>query len=757
VSVSLALDGSASRTLSSSSSTSSSSESESSVLVIRNVPSGFHLLTTHCTCNGTGSGNNGGRISIPVGLLMLFDDHDSDDDNNSNDEFVVRRWNPALEELNGGDDDDDDDGNESSGSGSGRGNGNGNGGVDNVTKNNLRRAIDATIAATDGHIHGNNTSAITAGGDGYGYGVDPSRIIPYHLLLENTKTNNESGILSSASALISSASATSVVWREHLTNFISRTVLSHHALSGEGDKIVPGAFKADKDIDADANVDANANANAAEMQIEQLNKVKAKSDKGKDGHPHQDGVTLQYPSIPCLQYEQVPVEHKEKDSIIKYKYKYSYSHGSSHEGTKRYLTSLSPQQRTAFFMNQNHRQNNKQNHLQSDVDMDMNLDMDMDTPADKVFHHVLRTYYHNAWQDLMGDLQLSFCVFLSCSCLASLEHWRDTIYMLSLVSHHTISSPASTSASSLDDGNVRLYYHLMDTIMHQLMNFDGNGNDNGNTGILHDDDFAEGNVFLPAIQKICHACKQACACNMNVNASADGNSDAMFQKMNQRADALLQWMAKKFDLVDENVYKYSGSDGGSGSGSSSHVAVGKEYNNKMDSYTNTTNNGNKITLNDNLTGGGMPLALDLDDSNMAGTMPMWNTDADDDEDGPTIVAFEEVQASIDRQSLSHDASAMGDSCQSGQSNTIMVVNRNNNSNDTDMNLNMNMRARTKYPFLFAAMEGARMTMTSSSSSSAPWQCKEDTIMTCARILEEQKDVTLVREAAAYLEEVEAFR
>lgn len=95
---------------------------------------------------------------------------------------------------------------------------------------------------------------------------------------------------------------------------------------------------------------------------------------------------------------------------------------------------------------------------------------------------------------------------------------------------------------------------------------------------------------------------------------------------------------------------------------------------------------------------------------------------------------------------------MDDSRQSGQSNMNMVM-KSNNNNDIDMN----MHARTKYPFLFAAMEGARMTMTSSSSSSASWQCKEDTLMTCARILEEQKDVTLVREAAAYLEEVEAFR
>jgi A1 cistron-splicing factor AAR2 len=48
--------------------------------------------------------------------------------------------------------------------------------------------------------------------------------------------------------------------------------------------------------------------------------------------------------------------------------------------------------------------------------------------------------------------------------------------------------------------------------------------------------------------------------------------------------------------------------------------------------------------------------------------------------------------------------------------------------------------RGQYPFLFAAVSN-----------------DEDIIMACARILDEQRDVTLVREAAAYLEDVEAKR
>ena len=46
--------------------------------------------------------------------------------------------------------------------------------------------------------------------------------------------------------------------------------------------------------------------------------------------------------------------------------------------------------------------------------------------------------------------------------------------------------------------------------------------------------------------------------------------------------------------------------------------------------------------------------------------------------------------------------------------------------------------RTRYPLLFAAM-----------------QPHEDILMVCARALDTQTDVSLVREAAKYLEEVEA--
>eukprot|EP00980_Cylindrotheca_fusiformis_P018555 scaffold6148_cov127-Cylindrotheca_fusiformis.AAC.2 len=88
-----------------------------------------------------------------------------------------------------------------------------------------------------------------------------------------------------------------------------------------------------------------------------------------------------------------------------------------------------------------------------------------------------------------------------------------------------------------------------------------------------------------------------------------------------------------------------------------------------------------------------------------------DVDDDDDEDGPTIVSTEYIEASLARSSAQPQLQP--------QQSTIP------------------MDIRQEYPFLVAAV-----------------MPQEDIVMTCARILDEKKDVSLVREAAAYLEEVE---
>ncbi len=89
-------------------------------------------------------------------------------------------------------------------------------------------------------------------------------------------------------------------------------------------------------------------------------------------------------------------------------------------------------------------------------------------------------------------------------------------------------------------------------------------------------------------------------------------------------------------------------------------------------------------------------------------------DLDDGEDGPVVIPIDEINASLERSSTI------------GQSKIRLG----------DIDRVKSMYA-SKYPFLFASMMD-----------------DEDIIMTCARILDEKPDVTSVREAAAYLEEVE---
>lgn len=83
---------------------------------------------------------------------------------------------------------------------------------------------------------------------------------------------------------------------------------------------------------------------------------------------------------------------------------------------------------------------------------------------------------------------------------------------------------------------------------------------------------------------------------------------------------------------------------------------------------------------------------------------------DDDEDGPVVIPEEEIEAFTARST----------------------------EWKSYPQLQYSQSLRESYPLLFAAM-----------------MPQEDVLMTCARALDEAKDVSLVREAAAYLENVEA--
>ena len=88
---------------------------------------------------------------------------------------------------------------------------------------------------------------------------------------------------------------------------------------------------------------------------------------------------------------------------------------------------------------------------------------------------------------------------------------------------------------------------------------------------------------------------------------------------------------------------------------------------------------------------------------------------DSEDEDPVVVSSEEIDASITRQ----------------QSLILPKILIGQNHPDAH---------KCRYPMLFASM-----------------QSHEDIMMTCARVLDEKVDVSVVREAAAYLEEVEATK
>merc|ERR1712194_74511 len=94
---------------------------------------------------------------------------------------------------------------------------------------------------------------------------------------------------------------------------------------------------------------------------------------------------------------------------------------------------------------------------------------------------------------------------------------------------------------------------------------------------------------------------------------------------------------------------------------------------------------------------------------------------EDEEDGPVLIPYGEIEASNAR--------------------SLSQVSQFPKHHDEQMRgFSMKQRHSQEYPLLYASMSPG-----------------EDEVMACARILDEKKDVSLVRGAAAYLVEVEAHR
>ena len=274
----------------------------------------------------------------------------------------------------------------------------------------------------------------------------------------------------------------------------------------------------------------------------------------------------------------------------------------SHDGTKKFLAHLNGKQRTAIFMNP--------------------------YPADIALQMVLRDIYCNSWSQLIGDIQLSYNIFLQISCFNSLQHWRDLVAMLSFASTRIVAN------------HIQLYQALLVTLEYEIQSMEN--------AFFEDIELSENNFLKPSLMNLVNTLGQ---------------------------------------LRDE-----------------------PKLMNQLVSFENTVHN--KIPS----------LWTDLQPSMMqssiddAMAIDVEEEDDDDDDEAPICVPIEEIEESIARSKAA------------AQKNAVAGIQQ---SNET-------VAYGDTYPVLFAAVH-----------------THEDVLMTCARALDEATDVSLVREAADYLEQVEA--
>jgi len=339
-----------------------------------------------------------------------------------------------------------------------------------------------------------------------------------------------------------------------------------------------------------------------------------------------------------------------------------------HGGTRSYLSEMSPEMRTWLLFG------GKSNGDLSQLQPMENAGGKFNNAGEYVWNDVLFRNYDGNEHDFLADVQLAFLIFLFLECHSSLEHWRDSISMCSFCLAYE-----SEDAAKFVSRHDAFFLELMRTMMVELSSIE--------TDFFQEVDYSSGenNFFGDSLRRI-----------FRTIIGIDGDGD--FEK---------QMKIGNRDIADASV------------GEKLKLKTMQLKRIVFDRFQIdlTTNDGNTSQHN-RYRDSGMNIEV-LDEE------PDEEIDSesnDDDQEGPVIVPYDQVEASIARSSLEAKQFEKLHFRQHSQQIPECGV------------------YRKKYPLLYAAM--------------AP---QEDEVMACARILEEAKDVSLVREAAAYLEEVEAFR
>lgn len=343
-------------------------------------------------------------------------------------------------------------------------------------------------------------------------------------------------------------------------------------------------------------------------------------------------------------------------------------------------------------------------------------------PGEYALDDVLRRYYDDGDDESMtdvggggggcvgenyflADVELSFLLFLYLECHASLEYWRDAISMCSLATMATTTA-ATTTTTNIVFRRSRFYRKLLSVLYNQLSCIETNF-------FREEVEYSSGedNFLIDAIRRLCDASERrrvpppgSVVDGGAIKRKRDDESDT--ERLRSASRGLRRLVRDRFGVdlsssspmedVDDANDDFDDADtdalgfvrdcADDGSGEDGM----EECNGRV-----SANNGGD----------------DVNDDGVEG----W----DEDDDGPVIIPYEEIEASIAR---------------SAEQTYRQTSNRYSGGGCPPQG------HRDEYPLLYAAMSPG-----------------EDEVMACARILDEAGDVSLVREAAAYLEEVEIHR
>jgi hypothetical protein len=377
-----------------------------------------------------------------------------------------------------------------------------------------------------------------------------------------------------------------------LTNFITASFLKTFRKLQHGNKIVPGAYESGDDIN-DV-MDTHQNNTTSERGI--------------------DGIPVLYPPIPVFAKDMHATNVSSGLKAVPL---------HRHLGTRRFFQALSPSVRTSLCFT---------------ADRANCTTMALDC--------VINTTYKQRWEYLLGDVQLSFVLFLHLHCYTSYTYWRDAITMISTVDVIGMKQ------------HINMYCALFNTLSKQVQSIDED------EGVFADIDLSDDDYFLlPSLHQLLSTAN---------NVGVDTNLDFFTTSFLRLKSAVKMKFSSRFCEIDVltpvNNFAVRNTD-------LVHTESEYEYNR---------------------------------------------------DDLPVVVSVEEIEESLTR-SQNYMNELRPYSQVTSETSTVDKIDRE--------------VLRESYPLLLAAMD----------SSSG----REDIMMTCARVLYDAVDVSLVREAAAYLEDVEA--